>query len=297
LVASSLMVALDGLPLTTIWEGDYPVDVILSKEDDEKNSINSLADQYVSSPLTLESLPLRSIATLNPEWTEGNITRRNGVRTITVQADVARGVTYASVFSDVKPVIDQLSQVEGVTIAYGGEHEETFKNYIPMGYSLITSVLLIFLILLFQFKTFKRALLIMSTMVLSLFGATLGLKLVGYPFSLTSFIGVIGLVGITVRNGIILIDYALQLVKEGNISIKEAAIAAGKRRMRPIFLTSMAAAMGVIPMIISKSPLWAPLGTVICFGLIFGMILTLYILPVLYWKTSNKEINTSVTNL
>jgi multidrug efflux pump subunit AcrB len=59
----------------------------------------------------------------------------------------------------------------------------------------------------------------------------------------------------------------------------------------------MAAAMGVIPMIISKSPLWAPLGTVICFGLIFGMILTLYILPVLYWKTSNKEINTSVTNL
>jgi len=297
LVASSLMVALDGLPLTTIWEGDYPVDVILSKEDDEKNSINSLADQYVSSPLTLESLPLRSIATLNPEWTEGNITRRNGVRTITVQADVARGVTYASVFSDVKPVIDQLSQVEGVTIAYGGEHEETFKNYIPMGYSLITSVLLIFLILLFQFKTFKRALLIMSTMVLSLFGATLGLKLVGYPFSLTSFIGVIGLVGITVRNGIILIDYALQLVKEGNISIKEAAIAAGKRRMRPIFLTSMAAAMGVIPMIISKSPLWAPLGTVICFGLIFGMILTLYILPVLYWKTSHKEINTSVTNL
>ena len=128
----------------------------------------------------------------------------------------------------------------------------------------------------------------MSTMLLSLFGAALGLKIVGYPLGLTSFIGIIGLMGITVRNGIILIDYAMQLVKEG-MTYKEAAIAAGKRRMRPIFLTSMAAAIGVVPMILSNSPLWGPLGTVICFGLIFGMILTLYVLPVLYWKSTGKE--------
>ena len=130
----------------------------------------------------------------------------------------------------------------------------------------------------------------MSTMLLSFPGAALGLYLTGYPFSITSFIGIIGLVGIVVRNGIILIDYAFDLVRNSGYSYKEAAIAAGKRRMRPIFLTSMAAAMGVLPMIISQSPLWGPLGTVICFGMIIGMILTLYVLPVLYWKSTGREL-------
>jgi len=126
-------------------------------------------------------------------------------------------------------------------------------------------------------------------MLLSILGAALGLKLTGYPFSLTSFIGIIGLIGIVVRNGIILIDYAFTLVNTEGMSYKEAGIAAGKRRMRPIFLTSMAAAMGVVPMIISQSPLWGPMGAVICFGMIIGMVLTLLILPVLYWKSIGKE--------
>ena len=126
-------------------------------------------------------------------------------------------------------------------------------------------------------------------MLLSFPGAALGLWLTGYPFGMTAFIGIIGLVGIVVRNGIILIDYTFELVYKQGLSFKEAAIGAGRRRMRPIFLTSMAAAMGVVPMIISRSPLWGPLGTVICFGMITGMVLTLYILPVLYWRSSEND--------
>lgn len=288
LIAASIMTSLDGLPLTTIWEGDYPVGVVLAKEDHLTDDINDLENQYVSSLLTMESLPLRTVAKLKPEWTEGNITRRNGVRTITVRADVNRGVLYSKVFNNVRPLINDVDYPDGINIEYGGEYEGMVENYTPMGISLGVSIILIFFILLLQFKTIRSALLIMSTMLLSLFGAILGLKIVGYPFGLTSFIGIIGLMGITVRNGIILIDYAMQLVK-GGMPYEEAAIAAGKRRMRPIFLTSMAAAIGVVPMILSNSPLWGPLGTVICFGLIFGMILTLYVLPVLYWKSTGKE--------
>ena len=113
----------------------------------------------------------------------------------------------------------------------------------------------------------------MSTMVLVLPGAAIGLKLMGYPFSLTSFLGITSLCGLVVRNGIILIDYLVKMRKEHRMSVYESALAAGKRRMRPIFLTSAAAAVGVIPMILSRSLLWGPLGTVICFGLIFGMVL------------------------
>ena len=290
-VSTSLMTALSGLPVTTVWEGDYPVEVVLSNEEEFKNDIKDVENQYVVSPFTMESLPLRSVATLHPEWTEGQIVRRNGVRTITVQADIERAVIYSKVFNEVHEAIESIKLPEGVNIVYGGEKEMGLEVFVPMGKALATSIVLIFFILLFQFKTIRRSLLIMSTMLLSLFGVSLGLLIVGYPFGVTSFIGLIGLMGITVRNGIILVDYAMQLVEKDGMSFMEAGIAAGRRRMRPIFLTSMAAAIGVVPMIISNSPLWGPLGAVICFGLIFGMLQTLFVVPVLYWKTtSQKEI-------
>jgi len=289
MVNASLMTALNGMPVTTIWEEDYPIDVMLIENDENRDEIQDLNDQYVSSFLTLNSLPLRTIGNIEPEWTEGAICHRNGVRTITILADVERNQIYSKVLAQVKPELENLKLYKGQELSYGGEVEQMIENYIPMGYSFAISLVIIFFILLFQFKTSRRALVIMSTMLLSLFGAVLGLKLVGYPFSLTAFIGVIGLMGITVRNGIILIDYAMHLVTREGYSFKDAAIQAGKRRMRPIFLTSMAAAMGVVPMIISASPLWGPLGTVICFGLIFGMIITLYVLPVFYWKTTGKS--------
>jgi multidrug efflux pump subunit AcrB len=143
--------------------------------------------------------------------------------------------------------------------------------------------------LLFQFKTVKTALLIMMTVPLCAFGATFGLLITGYPFGFTAFLGIISLTGIVVRNGIILVDYAEQLRREHNHSLEEAAMASAKRRMRPIFLTSAAAAVGVISMIVGGSPLWGPLGTVIAFGLIFSMILTLFVLPVLYMKFNKSS--------
>ncbi|HEY9222070.1 MAG TPA: efflux RND transporter permease subunit [Lutibacter sp.] len=288
LVASSLLISLDGLPLTTVWEDDYPISVILSKEDYQKNNIDDLGNQYITSLLTLETLPLRSIGNLKPEWTEGTIARRNGVRTLTVMGDIVRGGVANNVLSKIRPEIEKLELPEGVNIDYGGDYQSSNENFPPMVGSLGVSVVLIFFILMFQFKTVRKALLIMSTMLLSVFGAALGLTVMGYPFSLTAFMGIMGLAGIVVRNGIILIDYASKLVNDQGMSYEEAGLAAGKRRMRPIFLTSLAAAVGVIPMIISGSPLWGPLGTVICFGLLTGMVLTLLVLPVLYWKSVGR---------
>jgi len=284
IISTSLAIYLKGLPLTTVWEGDYPVDVVLTGEKEDRNSIDDLKNMYITSPTTFATMPLRAIAKLYPEWQEGQIVRRNGVRTVSVIADVGRTVIAADVLRKARPQIDKIKLPEGVSLVYGGEYEHSIENYIPMGYALITSIILIFLILVLQFKEIKKAVLIMLTMPLSLLGASLGLYLTGYPFGITAFLGVISLAGIVVRNGIILIDYAIHLTENEGMSISEAAKAAGKRRMRPIFLTSAAAAVGVIPMIISGSPLWGPLGTVICFGLIISMVLTLYVLPVLYAK-------------
>lgn len=279
-LGSSMLAATEGLPLTTIWEGDYPVDVVLYTP--TTRTVSDLGDQFITPPLTFQPVPLRTVASLSPDFTEGTIVRRNGVRTLTISADVERGVVASIVFDHVKSNIDSLALPKGVTLNYGGDLESGVETFVPMIYSLVISVLIIFFILLFQFRRINKTAIIMLGMVLAFPGAALGLWIVGYPFGLTSFIGIMGLCGMVVRNGIILVDYIEELSEEQGLNMQEAALAAGKRRMRPIFLTSAAAAVGVIPMIMSKSLLWGPLGTVICFGLLVAMVLTLVIMPVLY---------------
>ena len=282
LVATSVMIGLDGIPLTTIWEDDYPVEVVLKQDQPNSKSLKSIEDQYITSPMSFSANPLRSMATFSPGWSEGTIARRNGVPTLMIQIDNSPEVTASAIFNQLRHQIDGLQIPDGITITYGGDYEAQEEVFVPMGIALMVSILLIFFILLIQFKKAKISLLIMSGMLLTLPGAVFGLWVMGYPFSVTAFIGITSLCGMVVRNGIILIDYARELKENQKMTTKEAALAAGKRRMRPIFLTSAAAAVGVIPMILSRSPLWGPLGTVICFGLLFSMVLTLYILPVLY---------------
>jgi len=282
LVATSLMIGLNGVPLTTVWEGDYPVGVELTQEKGEKKDMNLLGNQLITSSSSFSAIPLRSFAKFSPEWTEGTIVHRNGTRTLTIQIDVKSNVIASNVTNRIKPQLDKLKLPEGVTLSYGGEIEDQEISFVPMSYALGVSIVVIFFILLFQFKKVKLASLIMSTMLLSLPGAAIGLFVMHYPFSLTGFLGITSLCGIVVRNGIILIDYLQELRVVHGLGVKEAALAAGKRRMRPIFLTSAAASVGVIPMIISRSPLWGPLGTIICFGLLISMVLTLFVLPVLY---------------
>jgi multidrug efflux pump subunit AcrB/outer membrane protein TolC len=289
LVSTMLTIGLNGLPLTTIWENDYPVTVRLSQETTRAKGISTLGDQYINSTSSFSALPLRSFASFTPEWNEGNIVHRNGIRSLTILIDNDKSGIASAIFNEMRPQIEKLKLPEGTSIAYGGEYEGQFETFIPMGYALGLSILLIFFIILFQFKKVKLSMIIMSTMLLALPGSVFGLILMGYPFSTTAFIGIISLCGMVVRNGIILIDYASGLMGNNKMLIHDAALAAGKRRMRPIFLTSAAASAGVIPMIISRSPLWGPVGTVICFGLLIAMVLTLYILPVLYSMVYNDK--------
>lgn len=295
LVATSLMIGLEGIPLTTIWENDYPVEVRLSQEASHYKDLKTLENQYVTSFTNFSAIPLRSFATFTPEWTQGTIVRRNGTPTLTIQIENDPAVSASSILDEIKPQVDQLALPVGTSINYGGDLEGQIEVFTPMTIALGLSVVLIFFILLFQFKKVRQALLIMSTMLLSIPGAAIGLTIMHYPFSITAFIGITSLCGMVVRNGIILIDYARELREKDKMPIYEASLAAGKRRMRPIFLTSAAASVGVIPMILSRSPLWGPLGTVICFGLMISMVLTLFILPILYWwvcsgdRTAHKK--------
>ncbi|WP_235904319.1 efflux RND transporter permease subunit [Arcticibacter tournemirensis] len=287
LITQTLGAGLKGFPVSRIWEGDKPVEIFLRFAPQNRSSFNDLANLRLNT-VTGGTVLLKEVAELNPSWHTGVIAHRNGLRTLTVQSEAQLGIRASTIIKEATPEIEKIKLPEGIRIAYGGDAESSGDNLPGMSIAMATSLILILLTLLFQFKTLGKTLIILATFPLSLLGAFLGLFITGNPFGMTAFMGIISLIGIVVRNGIILVDYADELVRDHNYTIKAAALAAAKRRMRPIFLTSAAAAVGVIPMIVGKSPMWAPLGSVLVLGLIVSMILTLFIIPVLYFMFVRK---------
>lgn len=288
-ISNVVAMNMQGLDASPLWEGNYSLDVKVKTDKKMRSSTSGLMEISIPVQQSQSVVPLRQVATISPEWEEGQITHRNGVRTLTVRMDIKKDAVANNLLNTIRPDIEKLKLPEGVSIGYGGEFELQEENMPPMALSLLMSIIIIFLILVWHFKLIKHALLSISTIPLSILGAAFGLMLMQYPFGFTSFIGLLALCGIVVRNGIILIDFADELRHKEGLSVKDAARVASERRMRPIFLTSSAAAVGVIPMIISRSTLWGPLGTVICFGLLVSMLLTLFVLPTLYWVFFRKE--------
>jgi multidrug efflux pump subunit AcrB len=291
-IASSIYVGFAGSPVATMYEGNEPVDIVLRLDEKNRRSTDDLENTYLESPATRSSIPLRQVADLVPQWFTGRIMHRNGVRTLTVQSDTQAGTLASQLLAEIQPEIAKLSLPAGYKIEYGGENGNQSKTFNEMLTVLGISMLLIFLVLLFQFRNLKEVAIIMLTIPLSLFGAVFGLYITGNYFSFTAFVGLISLSGIVVRNAIILIDHTNELIKHEGMDIATAALESAKRRLRPIFLTAMAAAIGVLPMIISGSPMWGPLASVLAVGVLWSMVMALLTVPVLYigWiKPKDKE--------
>tara|TARA_B100001146_G_scaffold127095_1_gene111527 strand:- start:1985 stop:5098 length:3114 start_codon:yes stop_codon:yes gene_type:complete len=290
-IGNSIAMNMEGLQATQLYEDDYAINVKIKSENSEAQSISELNQLSIISPTTGKIVPLKQVAEVKPSWEQEQIVRRNGRRCLTIRVDIEKGAVANVVLDKIRPKLEELNIPKHIEIGYGGEYEMSQENLVPMQVSLLISILLIILILIWHFKSFKHAILSFMTMPLSILGAALGLLLMQYPYGFTSFLGVLALCGIVVRNGIILIDFADELREHHGKNVWDAAMQSAQRRMRPIFLTSSAAAVGVTPMIISRSSLWGPLGTVIAFGLLVSMVLTLYVLPVLYWLFFRNEEN------
>jgi outer membrane protein TolC len=280
-VSQILSGGFDGKPVSTFWEGDRGVTILLRLEKDERSSFDSVRNSYMESQLTRARVPLRAIANVKPEWQTSRIVRRNGVRTLTVRSFVKKGFYASTLLDAVAPKIAALKLPPGYRIYYGGEKFNTDDNMPQLLAALGISLVAIFLVLLIQFRNVSEPLVVMSSIPLSLLGAAVGLHVTRNPFGFMAFIGLMSVCGIVVRNAIILVDYIKEKMTEGH-PLEEAATEAGQRRLRPIFLTTMAAAVGVTPMILSRSALWSPLASVMAVGLIFSMFFTLLVVPVLY---------------
>jgi multidrug efflux pump subunit AcrB len=283
IISQSIYGALKGVPVTSLWEGKNKIPVVAELQKSEKRYIEDVKNIYISAPGGAMT-PVSLVANVQPTFHYGNIMHKNGLRTLTIRSEAQLGIFASKILKSVRPEIEKLQLPAGMRIEFGGDDEASKEGMPNLMLALAIGALLIFITLLFQFKNYKKALIILAAFPLSLLGAMSGLFITGNPFGFTALLGLVSLVGITVRNGIILVDYADELVHHQNMSVQQAAIASAQRRMRPIFLTSSAAAVGVIPMIISKSQLWSPMASVLAVGIMFSMIMTLFVIPSLYYR-------------
>lgn len=271
-----------GLSVAQVWEGDYSLPVVLKSTKADHALPVDLKDERISASAGLANVPLRQVADIEPVWKEGQLVRRNGVRTVTVQADLGRGENAMQMTARVQKMMGEMQLSPGVTVSYGGEQESSDEKMPMIMSGLALAAAIIFFILLAHFRKVSLSLLTFASLLLCLFGTAVGILIQGINFGVTCTLGIIALMGIIVRNGIIMFDYAEELRATEHLTASDAIYHSAIRRMRPIFLTSAAASMGVIPMILGGSGLWMPMGTVICYGTLITMVFLLTVLPCAY---------------
>ena len=293
LLSLSIAKTLNGQTVASFWEGDksIPINFYNSVLTDDMN-YEELGNQLVTTPLPGVYVPLRQVANVTPSWQPIGLAHLGGEQSITVFADMRRGNSQPKAMKPIKKYIDKEIRPNlppDVEVVYEGLTAVNAIVLPQITLVLICAALILFAFLLYHFKKIILSVLTIVLSLLCLFGASFGLWVFDLDFSITAVLGVISLIGIVVRNGILMYEYAEMLRFEHGYSVKEAAMESGKRRMRPIFLTTCTTALGVLPMILSKDALWMPMGVVICFGSLLSIILIVEIMPVCYWLIFRKE--------
>ena len=271
----------------SIWEGDYEVPIIVKDEATTHMQLGDVGNTYLSTPMG-QSIPLRQVAEVKPVWSETKILHRNGERCLSVLAEGKREVLAAPIQKQIEGILKNLPLPKGVRSEVGGEVEKNGEIVPQVMGGVSLSLIIIFFFILFNFKRFGITIICMVAIGLSVPGAMIGLLIANKTLGLTSLFGFITLMGIIMRNEILIFEHADDRVKEG-WSVKDAAFDAGRRRMVPIFLTTATTAVGVIPMIIAGSSFWMPVGITIFAGGIGTLILVVTVLPVVYWKLAEGK--------
>jgi len=308
--ALSLAAATGDVSVGKLWEGDYALPIVL--RDSSALSFSDIANLPVTTPLTMlsgnvhgsnTSVALRQVASVKPKWVESRIMHRRGERCLTVTGQFAQGVYAAPVEKRVAEIMQQeLRLPQGVRAEVGGEIEYDAEALPQIFGGVAIAMIIIFFFLLFNFKKFGITTVCIAALGLMLPGALVGLGLMNRTLGLTSVMGLITLMGMIMRNEILIFEHAIDLIKKYvaehgdwtvdrkayNEAVKRAAYEAGRRRMVPIFLTTATTAVGVIPMILAGSSFWMPVGVTIFAGGIGSLIMVVTMLPVVYWKVNTK---------
>ncbi|MGN1008195.1 MAG: efflux RND transporter permease subunit, partial [Butyricicoccus sp.] len=280
-IASTVRMAVNGTEISEFRQEDMEEDAlpIVAKVADEDKTAREMLDSiFLTSSVTGSNIPLTQVADIRTDSSLGKILRRNSDRTITVGLYVADGYNTNEVLASVQAALEDFSLPAGYELTYGGENENSQEAFSSLVTPMILAIVLIYLILVFQFGDLAQPFLIMGTIPLSFIGVLLGLKGMGYPIGFMALLGAISLMGVVVNNGIVLLDYiGLQLPQFDDPL--EAIVDACKTRLRPIMIGMITTVISLLPLMLSGGDLWAPLAASVVYGMLFSSVLTMLFIP------------------
>jgi multidrug efflux pump subunit AcrB len=290
--------AYNGLEVSSFREGSDDYDITVQLKEADRKVVNVLHELMLPTP-SGELVPLSTIADVTFAGSIGNINRINNERVVTVKANVDEAKIPGPVArAEAEKFLQQFPLPPGYTVKFTGEFEFQKESEDFLTKAFLVALLLIFLILVSMFNSVSQPFIIMTSVILSLGGAFLGLALFVQPFGIImTGVGVISLAGVVVNNAIVLIDYTNKL-RERGYELREAVIAAGATRLRPVLLTAVTTILGLIPMVTGvsfdfhslsiswvseSSQWWRSMAVVVIFGLMVATFLTLIVVPTLYF--------------
>ncbi len=241
-------------------------------------------------------VPLSSIASITYASAQTSITHEAGNRITTVTADIASHANAIQISNEFQKKFTPDLLGKGVTLKVGGASEDVANSFTQLFVALIAGAALMLSILILEFNSFRQSFYLLSIIPLSLVGVFAGLTLVAQPLSLTSMLGVIALAGVIINHAIILMDSIARIHREhGDFSLEEVVVEAASTRLRPILLTTVVTIIGMVPLTF-VSAFWGPLAFSIMFGLAFSLLLTLVLIPMLYYRWPGSRIRTQYEN-
>ncbi len=314
-IGGEFRTAILGKEATKFKDGEDEIPVNIRLKEDQRTNINAVENLNITfrdmnMGGVLRSVPMSALADVKYTNTYGGIRRLNQERIVTISSNITAEYQpqQTEVINAVKAAVASFPQTDGIMVGFAGEDAEFLDAASFLGRSLGISIIMILLILVMQFNSIGKPLIIMTEVIFSIIGVLLGMAIFDMDFSVIMMgVGVIALAGIVVRNGILLVEYT-DILREQGQNVHDAIVEAGRIRMTPVLLTATAAILGLIPLAIGFNidfetlfahgdpqiylggdsvAFWGPLSWTIIFGLGFATFITLIILPVMYmlgWK-------------
>ncbi|MBP95565.1 hypothetical protein CMK18_06405 [Candidatus Poribacteria bacterium] len=302
-VANNVRHAIEGNTCTVYRDADEAIDVVVKYTKNSMNTIDALSQMMIATPSGI-SVPLKDIAQISRENSLVDIKRFDVERAITVSASVDREVTSPAIATQMlQATFEDIGfRHPGYSLDFRGEFDQILESFKELGLKLLPmGVMLMYFILGAQFKSFLQPFIILFAIPFGVIGAMVGLLITQSTLSLIALFGVVALAGIVVNDSIVLIDFINQRRNQNQKSkiyddhekangpvdeLRDAVLKGSRLRLRPIVLTSLTTIAGLIPMFLGlggKSPIWQPLASTIIFGLLFSTLLTLFVMPALYY--------------
>jgi len=281
-VSSMIKNRVEGLTATRLRQFGDEYDVIVRYKESARNSTTELENMGIATP-TGQVIRLSEIATVREYWTPPNIERKRKERIVTVSVTPYKRALNEMV-ADVQKELDAVAVPTGVVVVISGAFEDMSEAFMDLGLLVIVSLILVYLVMASQFESLKMPLIIMLSIPFAFSGVAVALFISGASLSLIAAIGAVMLIGIVVKNAIVLVDF-INLTRDRGVELYEAVIISGRSRLRPVLMTSATTILGMLPLAINPgegSELWSPMGIAVIGGLVFSTMVTLILVPVGY---------------